>query len=73
MAQAFTKNTAEDTVIAWLENLGYTIKHNPEIVRCESAAERQNCGWLHNTLLPKLISGELRAKDTQRFIADAAP
>jgi hypothetical protein len=71
MAQIFTKNTVEDTVIAWLESLGYTIKHDLEIARGESAAERQGYGWLYNTLLSKLIAGELRAKDAQRFIADA--
>ena len=28
---AFTESVVEDAALAWLESLGYTIKHGPEI------------------------------------------
>jgi hypothetical protein len=30
---SFTESVVEDTVLAWLESLGYAIKHGPEITR----------------------------------------
>lgn len=50
----------EDAAFARLESLGYVVKPGPEIASGESAAERQDYGRLRDTLLPKLISGELR-------------
>jgi len=31
MSQAFTESLVEDAALAWLESLGYTVKHGPEI------------------------------------------
>ncbi len=38
-----------------------------------SARESQSLAALRDSLLPKLISGELRVKDAERFVADHAP
>jgi hypothetical protein len=37
---AFTESVVEDTVLAWLENVGYAIKRGPEIAPDEFLAER---------------------------------
>lgn len=37
---AFTESVVEDATLAWLEVLGYTVKHGPEIAAGEPAAER---------------------------------
>ena len=31
MSGNFTESVVEDAALAWLESLGYTIKHGPEI------------------------------------------
>ena len=35
----FTESVVEDAALAWLENLGYTIKHGPEIAPGEILGE----------------------------------
>jgi len=42
MPQQFTESIVEDAALAWLESLGYTIKHGPEIAPGELFAEREN-------------------------------
>jgi len=37
---AFTESVVEDATLAWLESLGYTILHGPDIAVGEPAAER---------------------------------
>ncbi len=37
---AFTESVVEDAALAWLESLGWTIKHGPDIAPGELAAER---------------------------------
>ena len=37
---AFTESTVESAAIAWLESLGWAVKHGPEIAPGELAAER---------------------------------
>ena len=37
---AFTESVVEDAALAWLESLGYTILHGPDIAVGEPAAER---------------------------------
>lgn len=32
MNKAFTESTVEDAALAWLETLGYAVKHGSEIV-----------------------------------------
>ena len=40
----FTESVVEDAALAWLESLGYTIKHGPEIAPAELLAERTDYG-----------------------------
>ena len=61
----FSEPVVEEAAITWLESLGWTVKHGPEIAPGELAAERADFGQvvlerrLRDTLLPKLISGKL--------------
>jgi len=41
---AFTESVVEDAALAWLESLGYTVKHGPEIGPGELFAERADYG-----------------------------
>jgi len=53
---AFTESVVESAALAWLESLGWTVKHGPEIVPGELAAERADYGqvvlaqWLCDAL-----------------------
>ena len=40
---AFTESTVEEATLAWLERLGWTVKHGPEIASGELAAVVQAC------------------------------
>ncbi len=40
----FTESVVEDAVLAWLESVGYGVKHGPEIALSELAAERADYG-----------------------------
>ncbi len=40
MTQAFTESVVEDAALAWLEGLGYVVRHGPVIAAGEPAAER---------------------------------
>jgi len=40
----FTESVVEDAALAWLESLGYTVKHGPEIAPGELFAERGDYG-----------------------------
>lgn len=51
MSQAFTEPVVEETVLAWLEAIGWAVK-----------VESRTLAALRDTLLPKLISGELRVE-----------
>ncbi len=39
---SFTESVVEDAALAWLESLGYAIKHGPEIARRSCACQRGN-------------------------------
>ncbi|MGA7524077.1 MAG: type I restriction endonuclease subunit R [Acidobacteriaceae bacterium] len=41
----FTESVVEDAALEWLEALGYTILHGPEIAAGEPAAERDDSGY----------------------------
>jgi type I restriction enzyme R subunit len=41
---SFTESVVEDAALAWLDSLGYTIKHGPEIAPGELLAERADYG-----------------------------
>ena len=74
---AFTESLVEQAALAWLESIGWTVRKGAEIATGESAAERRDCGEavlaqrLRDTLLPKLISGELRVNDSEKSIERA--
>lgn len=55
------ESVAEETTFAWLESLGWQVLHGPDIAPETPATE-------HDTLLFKLISGELRVADAERCI-----
>jgi hypothetical protein len=75
---AFTESTVEDTACALLERLGWAVKHGPEVApqRQWLFAERADYGEVvlarrfRDALLPKLISGELRVRDTEEFLKE---
>ena len=50
---SFTESVVEDAALAWLEGIGYTIKHGPEIGPEEIFAERTDYGQV-------FLSGRLR-------------
>lgn len=68
MVRIFTENTVEDAALTWLESGSYTAKRGSLLPTGEYAAARQDYGRmvledrLRETLLPKLISGDLRVK-----------
>jgi type I restriction enzyme, R subunit len=47
--ESFTESIVEEAALAWLESLGYAIKHGPEIAAGELFAEREDYG---EVLLP---------------------
>jgi len=44
--QNFTESVVEDAALAWLESLGYAIKHGPEIAPGEILSERMTASAL---------------------------
>jgi type I restriction enzyme S subunit len=60
MSDNLTESIVEDAVLAWLESLGWAVK-----------VESRTLAALRNTLLPKLISGELRVNDAEPYIVEA--
>jgi len=42
---AFIESVVEDAALAWLEALGYAVKHGPEIAAGEPTAERCDPGY----------------------------
>src|SRR5919204_6238712 len=58
MRQGFTESVIEEAALTWLERLGWTVKHGPEIAPGEPAAERADYGQvvpmqpLHGGLAP---------------------
>jgi len=56
-ASAFTESIVEEAALAWLESLGWAVK-----------VESHTLAALRDTLLPNLLSGELRAKDAERLL-----
>jgi len=70
----------EDAALAWLEGVGWSVARGVEIAPGEPGAEREEYGQVvlsgrlrsalrltavRDTLLPKLISGELRVQDVE--------
>jgi type I restriction enzyme R subunit len=71
-----TESTIESAALAWLSELGWQVKHGPDIGPDGLFAERQDFGHvvleqrLRDALLPKLIRGEIRVKDVERFLKE---
>jgi type I restriction enzyme R subunit len=71
-----TESTVESAALAWLSELGWQVKHGPEIAPDGLLAERQDFGQvvleqrLRDALLSKLIRGEIRVKDVERFLKE---
>ena len=53
----FTKSVAEDVAPAWLEGLGYALKHGPEIAAGEPVAECSDPGYRELVLEDQLSYG----------------
>ena len=76
MNTTFTESTVEQAALAWLSELGWQVKHGAEIAPDGLFAERRDFGQvvleqrLRDALLPKLISGEIRVKDAERFLKE---
>jgi len=71
-----TQSTVESAAIAWLSELGWQVKHGTEIAPDGLFAQPEVYGSvvlgqrLHDVLLPKLIRGEIRLKDAERFLKE---
>ncbi|MGH9429543.1 MAG: type I restriction endonuclease, partial [Terriglobia bacterium] len=50
----FSESIVEDAALAWLDELGYTILHGPEIAVGESAAERADPNYRDVILASRL-------------------
>ena len=61
MPHSFTESVVENAALDWLKSLGCAVKSYPEIAPRTLAV-------LRDTLLPRLLSGELRVQDAQRFV-----
>jgi hypothetical protein len=58
-----TESVVEDAALAWLESLGYTIKHGPDITPGELVADRVNS----DILMVPCATRYCRSCDQARF------
>jgi hypothetical protein len=76
MNATFAESTVESAALAWLSELGWQVKHGTEFAPDGLLAERRDFGHvvleqrLRDALLPKLIRGEIRVKDAERFLRE---
>jgi hypothetical protein len=76
MAPGVCETDVESAALTWLSDLGWQVKHGSEIAPDGLFAERQDFGQvvleqrLRDSLLPKLIRGEIRVKDAERFLKE---
>ncbi len=68
MNSTFTESVVEDAALAWLESVGWWVRSGAEIAPGEPYGQVVLAQRLRDTLLPKLISGELRVQDAEHFI-----
>jgi hypothetical protein len=66
MAPGVCETDVESAALAWLESLGWQVKQGSDIAPDGLFAERR----LRDALLPKLIRGEIRVKDAERFLME---
>lgn len=79
--RAFTESDVEGAALAWLEDLGYTILHGPEIAPGEPGAER--AGYADVLLTERLrraietlnptVPGEARAEALRKVLTPESP
>jgi type I restriction enzyme R subunit len=71
---AFTESEVESAALVWLSKLGWQVKHGSEMAPDGLFANRQDYGQvvldqrMRDALLPKLIRGEIRVRDAERFL-----
>ena len=76
MNATFAESTVECAALAWLSELGWQVKHGPDIAPGGLFAERRDFGQvvleqrLRDALLSKLIRGEIRVKEAERFLKE---
>ena len=63
----FTEYILEEAALAWLESPGYAVLAGSEIVSDMPDVGRTEPNY-RDAVLPKLISGELRVKNAERFL-----
>jgi len=63
VSPAFTESIIEQAALDWLKAIGWETVFGPDIAPDMLAV-------LRDTLLPKLISGELRVRDAERFLKE---
>jgi type I restriction enzyme R subunit len=79
----FTESTVEQAALAWLSELGWQVKHGADISPAGDTLTLPLSQWeresysevvleqrLRDALLPKLIRGEIRVKDAERFLME---
>ena len=59
MSPAFTESVVEDAALGWLESLGYTVLHGPEIAFGEPSSERRDPGY-RDVVLERRLRDALR-------------
>jgi type I restriction enzyme R subunit len=62
VSHTFTESTVEDAALGWLESLGWTVKHGPDIAPGELAAERS--GYAQVVLTERLRQALARLNPT---------
>ena len=76
MVQRLYQSEVESVPLTRLESLGWHTRQGAEIAAGGLFAERQDNGQvvleqrLRDALLPKLIRGETRVKDAERFLKE---
>jgi len=81
--KTFTESTVESAALAWLLELGWKVKYGADISPAGdtlslplSQRERESYSEvvleqrLRDALMPKLIRGEIRVKDVERFLKE---
>ena len=75
--EPFTESAVKQAALAWLESVSWSVRYGVEITPGELAVKRSDDGQvvleprLRGALLQKLLCGELRATDAERFIGRA--
>ena len=60
-----TESTIEQAAIDWLKDLGYDYAFGPEIA---FDSDVRTLASLRDSLLPKLMRGEVRVKDVEKIL-----